>query len=86
LYPLYLPLLAQAGFFDLETFSYDINAPYSPEAWRGRIRASAGVSASLPPAEVQTFDTALAELLAERFPGEKLLIPHRVFAIVARAP
>jgi SAM-dependent methyltransferase len=86
LYPHYLPLLAQAGFFDLETFSYDINAPYSPEAWRGRIRASAGVSASLPPDEVQTFDTALAELLAERFPGEKLLIPHRVFAIVARAP
>src|SRR5581483_3983391 len=42
----HLPL---AGFSNFETFSYDFDAPYTPEGWRGRIRASAGVGASLAP-------------------------------------
>jgi len=32
------------------------------------------------------FDAALAQLLAARFPGEVLAVPHRVFAVLARAP
>jgi hypothetical protein len=35
---------------------------------------------------VAEFDAALGRLLAERFPQEKLPVPHRVFAIVAGAP
>ncbi|MEZ4669204.1 MAG: class I SAM-dependent methyltransferase [Anaerolineae bacterium] len=48
LYPRWLGHLAENGFSDLQTFSYDVFVPYTPEAWRGRIRASAGVGASLP--------------------------------------
>jgi hypothetical protein len=60
--------------------------PYTPAAWRGRIRASAGVGASLGPEAVERFDRQLAALLAERFPGEVLSVPHRVFAVIATAP
>ena len=77
---------AEAGFSRLETFSFDVDVSYSHEAWRGRIRASAGVAASLPPDAVANFDTELAALLEGDFPDEPLAIPHRVWALVARAP
>ena len=82
-----LPQLYAAGFSAFETFSYDLDVAYSAEAWRGRIRASAGVGASLAPAEVEAFDAELARLLEGSFPGDVLQIPHRVFAILGtRAP
>ncbi len=45
MYPQWLPGLSEAGVRDIQTFSYDMDVPYTPEAWRGRIRASAGVAA-----------------------------------------
>jgi len=50
------------------------------------VRASNGVGATLPPEQVAAFDRALAALLAERFPGATLIVLHRVFAVLARAP
>jgi SAM-dependent methyltransferase len=85
-HPLWLRDLGEAGYRELETFSYDMQVPYTPEAWRGRIRASAGVGASLSAEQTEGFDRELALLLASRFPGALLPIPHRVFAVVARAP
>ena len=67
---------------DLESFSYDVDVPYTPEAWRGRIRASVGVGASLEPEEVRAFDAAHERLLAEAFSGEVLHAPHRIFAVL----
>jgi SAM-dependent methyltransferase len=78
--------VAMAGFRDLETFSFDEDTPYSHQAWRGRIRASAGVGASLSPDAVEHFDDSLAELLAERFPEDPLAVLHRCFALICRAP
>jgi SAM-dependent methyltransferase len=86
LYPLWLTELAACGYVDLETWSYDVQVPYTPEAWRGRIRASAGVGASLPPDRVEAFDRELAAILAERFPGDIIPVHHRVFTLVARPP
>lgn len=85
LHPEWLPGLGEAGFCNLETFSYDVDVPYTPEAWRGRIRASAGITA-LEPEAVQTFDAALSHLLASQWPSEVLQVPHRVFAIIADRP
>jgi SAM-dependent methyltransferase len=82
IYPAWLADLSTVGFNDLTTFSFDLDVPYSPEAWRGRIRASAGVGASLPPEAVDLFDAELSALLQARFPGESLLIPHRVWGLV----
>ncbi len=65
-------------------FSFDLPVYYSPKAWRGRIRASAGVAASLDAETVARFDAALAALLQTNFPGPQLLTPHRVFAVWGR--
>jgi SAM-dependent methyltransferase len=75
-----------AGFRDLEFFGFDHDLAYTREAWRGRIRASAGVGATLPPGEVARFDAAHAAMLGERFPDDPLAVAHRVFCLVARKP
>ncbi len=74
--------LAASGFHDLEIFTFDFSATYSHEAWRGRIRASAGVGATLDPAAVARFDDQLGALLLRKYPADPLAIPHRVFALV----
>ena len=84
MYPQYLPVLSGAGIQEIETFSYDVNVAYAPEAWRGRIRASAGVAA-LDSDAARKFDADLTELLSSRFPSTVLAVPHRVFAIVAKS-
>ena len=76
--------LSEAGFQSLETFSFDIAVEYSHEAWRGRIRASAGVGAALPPELVSRFDRDLADLLGSQFPGDPMQVPHRVFAVLGQ--
>ncbi len=83
LYPPWLADVAEGGFERLETFSYDTEVAYSHEAWRGRIRASAGVGASLPADEVARFDAELAAELARGWPQEPLRVPHRVWALKA---
>ncbi len=84
-HPEWLPGLGLAGFGDLETFSYDIEVPYTHEAWRGRVRACAGITV-LPPDAKAAFDAEHAAMLAETWPEETLRVPHRVFAIVAGRP
>lgn len=83
-YPQWLVHLKNAGFNNLETFTFDIDVPYTHEAWRGRIRASAGVGASLPDEEVTQFDRDLQHILQEKFPDDPLQVPHRVFAVIGR--
>lgn len=81
-HPESIPHLRAAVFAGFESFSYEVDVPYTPDAWRGRIRASAGVGASLSSSGVEKFDLELGEALAVSFPGEVLPIPHRVFVIV----
>lgn len=85
IYPAWPRDLAEAGFGGITTSSWDEAVPYSPESWRGRIRASAGVGATLSPAEVDAFDGELEALLARDFPGPVLAVPHRVFVVCGRA-
>ena len=81
IYPGWFADLSQAGFVDIESFSLDVSLPYSHEGWLGRIRASSGVAASLPPDAVERFNDAHREMLARDFPEDLLQIPHRVFAV-----
>lgn len=78
--------VSMAGFVDIETFSFDSAPLYSHEAWRGRIRASAGVAASLSSEQVSRFDDDLRDILAQRFPDDPQGVPHRVFAVVCKSP
>jgi SAM-dependent methyltransferase len=83
LYPAWFRDAAGAGFAGLESFTFDVAVAYTHEAWRGRVRASAKIGASLTPEQVARFDSALAALLAARFPDNPLAVPHRVFALIA---
>lgn len=93
LYPEWLRDIGEAGFLDIQTLSFDLDVPYSHEAWRGRIRASAGVGASLSDEQVGKFDLELKSMLEAQEQLELgkvaglhpvLKIPHRVFVVHAR--
>lgn len=83
-YPQWLVHLGHAGIKNLETFSFDLDVIYTHEAWRGRIRASAGVGASLSDEKVAQFDNDLKQLLQEEFPDDPLQVPHRVFVVIGQ--
>ena len=85
-YPQWTTQLLEAGFLDIETYSFDVAASYTHEAWRGRIRASAGIAASLGQAEVEKFDQEHSENLQLRFPENNLQILHRCFTMIASPP
>ena len=86
IYPLWPRDMAVAGFINIETFSFDLDVIYTHEAWRGRIRASAGVGASLEPDRVAAFNDELSTMLAERWPEDPMRVLHRVFAVIGVAP
>ena len=79
LYPQRMSDLSQAGFTDLESASFDMTQPYSHEAWIGRIKASAGIRASLDEAATELFVERLAAVLKADLPDEPVLVPHRVW-------
>lgn len=92
-YPDWFRDLGEAGFENIQSFSFDLGVPYTADAWRGRIRASSGVGASLSDEEVGRFDSEFRILLegveqaqVKKEAGEipMLKIPHRVFVIHAR--
>jgi len=84
-YPDWYSDLACAGFENIESFSFDVRIDYTPEDWIGRIRASAGIGASLDPVDVARFSAELRERLPDTR-GAALAIPHRVWTIYARKP
>lgn len=86
LYPAWLKDVAEAGFVDLQTWSFDLDVSYTHEGWRGRIRASAGVGATLDQDRVRHFDAELARMLLQQHPAEPMAVPHRVWALCAVAP
>ena len=76
--------LRAAGFGAIESFSVDFEIPYTHEGWRGRMRASAGVSGSLAPDQVKAFDDELAAMLARDFPQQPLQVTHCLYAAFGR--
>jgi len=86
LYPQWLTDLQEARFTAIETFSFDVDVAYPHEAWVGRVRASAPVAGTLDPDAVALCSRELQQMLRERFSAEPLVVPHRVWAVIARAP
>lgn len=85
-YPNWETDLLGAGFEVLQHEVRDHEALYTHEGWRGRIRASAGVAASLDAQGVRAFDDAHAALLDEHFPEDPLKVPHRYGYCLAKLP
>lgn len=84
IYPPFVRDLCEGGLTEIETWSYDHEVSYTHAGWRGRIRASQGVGATLPPPQVERFDAELSRLLQTEFPSEPLRIPHRVWVTHGR--
>lgn len=72
--------LSFAGWRSLKSFAYTEDVPYTHEAWRGRMRAYAGIGGSLPPDAVRAFDDEFADVLKQKFPREPMMIPHKLWA------
>ncbi len=83
--PTLRPLLDRTGFTVQVTFRFDMDVVYDQLAWRRRIAASAGI-VNLSPDEAAAFDRDLVQMLDERFPGDEVHTPHRVWGIVATSP
>lgn len=76
----------RGGLALVEAFCYDHDEAFGHEGWRGRMRTCNGVgSGGLDDAGVRRFDEALGRLLMARYP-EPLVVPHRVWCVVARKP
>lgn len=76
--------LRATGFRSIESFSIDHDIPYTHEGWRGRMRASAGIAASLPPDQVRAFDAELGAMLARDFPEQPMPVAHCVWVSFGR--
>lgn len=83
-YPQWLKDLYQNGFEDCRTQSFDEMTPYTQEAWIGRIRASAGVGATLSPEKVQDFDAEHQKRLTAMFGDDDLKAHHRIWWVTAK--
>jgi SAM-dependent methyltransferase len=66
-------------------FWFDVDVPFDRTSWRGRIRASRGVGASMSPSQVQAFDEEHCALL-DRIAPQKFTIKHRIDAHILRFP
>ena len=69
--------LSKLGLVQRVMFFYDVHVPFTKESWRGRIRASRGIGASLTEDEVNKFDKEHQELL-DNITEHAFSILHRV--------
>jgi SAM-dependent methyltransferase len=83
-HPRFAADLTTQGLHHVDSFSFDVEISMTHESWRGRLRTCNGVL-TLPPDRIAAFDTDLAALLVRDHP-DPLLVPHRVFGIVAAKP
>lgn len=81
-HPNWIREMKAGGFADIKAAEFDYDASYSHASWRGRIRASAGIAATLDHDAVRKFDDRLASMLAARFSENPLVVPHRVFLVI----
>src|SRR5439155_8355217 len=52
-----------SGFGEIESFSFDLEIPFTRESWRGYIRTTSAVGASMSCQQLSRFDTEHASLL-----------------------
>jgi SAM-dependent methyltransferase len=73
-----------SGFTAIESFSFDVEIAFSRQSWNGFLRTTSPLGASMNPDELNRFEAEHIQLLTQY--AEPLLVPHRVFAVVAHTP
>ncbi|HTT87816.1 MAG TPA: class I SAM-dependent methyltransferase [Acidimicrobiales bacterium] len=84
MYPAWATPVAGAGFVGIETFSFDVDVLFRHQDWRALVQATDAVAGTLPADAAAAFDEELGALLDVAFPADPLVVPHRVWALVAR--
>lgn len=69
----------------LDRLDEPLQIAYTQDGWRGRIRASAGVSASMAPEIIPVFDREHERLLRDTYGDAVLAVPHRLYMFIVRA-
>lgn len=82
--PHWLAALGAAGLRPVADLLLRTDATYSPTTWRGRLRASTWVRATLDEAAVAAVDADLAAVLADAPP--RLAVPHHLVVAVVESP
>jgi SAM-dependent methyltransferase len=69
------------GFGGIESFSFDVKIRFTRQSWRGFIRTTSAVGASMSEDQLARFAAEHETLLHEH--PEPFAIPHRIFCVVA---
>jgi hypothetical protein len=85
-YPRWLTDLQEAGFVGIETFSFDVQVPYSHEGVSRAYTRERSHRGHAGGGGVEACSRELATTLTARFPEDPLTIPHRVWAVTAQVP
>jgi SAM-dependent methyltransferase len=83
-HPEFLADLKKGGFEDIKDAFQPVDAVYTRAAWRGRVRASAGIGASLDKQAVHAFDLELASALDAFSDQDPILVPHALYLAIGR--
>lgn len=84
IYSEFLRGIYENGFSELRTCSHDFHVDYTIEAWVGRVRASAGIGASLSQDKVKKFSQELERELRMRYSERVLKVHHRLWVLTAK--
>jgi ubiquinone/menaquinone biosynthesis C-methylase UbiE len=84
LHPEFVTDLKSGGFKHTRNNFRPVDATYTKESWRGRIRASAGIGTFLEPEQITAFDSEHVALLDRFTSSNTLTVPHIVFTAAGR--
>ena len=85
-HPEFVTDLETAAFENIRDDFRSVDTAYTRAAWRGRIRASAGIGASLHAEAVRAFDAELSSALDALSPVDPILVPHGLYVAVGSKP
>ena len=86
MHPRFISDLKSAGFVDIKSDFQMIDARYTKEAWRGRVRASAGIGASLTSEQVSAFEAEHRHALDAYTSDDPIAVPHALYVVVGTKP
>jgi SAM-dependent methyltransferase len=85
-HPEFISDLNNGGFEQVRSDHRTVDAVYTKAAWRGRVRASAGIGASLEPQQIAKFDSEHSALLDRFTSSDPIPVPHAIFVATGRNP
>lgn len=83
-HPIYIPDVVYEHFDMVYHEEYDVKVPFTREKWHGRIRASRGVGASLPPDKLAQWEKQHMDMLTENAPEEFEVLHYAAMAELKR--